>query len=273
MAHPIANSNWGGDEPSPALTTLLADGRKPFTPREWKVSTPPASPVVVDFVPGKGMLQAKNYCGYFLRGVFGGSVPGEGMLALYNFGAAPLSGELALDGDAWTLGTGARRMTLMLQPGERREIPVLVRPGQRRFESNPVRATWRVVPGAMTEAAAAPPQTAEVSVSKADSRGVAAQAPVEASFDAYFRTKNGNLFGSWQRLKAKGDWQSYTERMGNFSMAFYCRANLPWRFRDNEPAALVFFFRPEKLPATYEVRQAEVLEFTAADAVGKGGKD
>jgi hypothetical protein len=88
-------------------------------------------------------------------------------------------------------------------------------------------------------------------------------APVQALFDPYIRTKNGNLFQTWQRLHAKEGWQSYMERMGNFTMGFFGRANLPWRFADNEPAALVFFFRPEQLPVTFEIRRAQVLEYAA----------
>jgi len=37
----------------------------------------------------------------------------------------------------------------------------------------------------------------------------------------------------------------------------------PWRFAENRPAALVFFFRPEQLPATFEVRGAEIVRFVA----------
>jgi hypothetical protein len=244
---------------------LLEDGRRPTVEQRWAVCTPPASSVVIDFVAGEGMLQAKNYCGYFLRSGHGGSIPGEGMLVLYDFGREPVSGELVLDGDAWTFGTGTQRATLLLQPGQRREIPVLVRFRRQSFEANPVRATWRVVREPRNETAAIPPPppTPEVSVSKAESRGIAVAAPFEASFEPYIRTRNGNLYQTSQRLMAREAWQLYMERMGNITMAFFGRANLPWRYTDNEPASLVFFFRPEQLPATFEIRRAQVVEFVA----------
>ena len=255
--------DWGGYAASPALKTLLGEGRAPWALRSWTAPPPPASSVVIDFVAGRGMLQAKSYCGYLLRGAHGGAVPGEGLVVLYNFGRAPESGELALGGDAWALGAGGSIAVLSLQPGERREIPVLVKPGQDRFEANPVKAVWRAKPGAQAVAAevAAPPQAAGVTASKADSRGVAVRAGNQELFDVYIRATNGNLYQTWQRLWAKEGWQRYMERMGDFTMAFFGRANLPWRFADNEPAALVFFFRPEQLPVTYEIRRAQVVEY------------
>lgn len=78
-------------------------------------------------------------------------------------------------------------------------------------------------------------------------------------FELYFRTANGNLFQVWPRQYAKGDWQRYTEVKANFTMAFYGRTHLPWRFADNRPVALVFFFRPGTVPATYAVRNPRIV--------------
>ncbi len=56
-------------------------------------------------------------------------------------------------------------------------------------------------------------------------------------------------------------WSAYTEVKANFSVAFYGRAALPWRFRDNRPVALEFKFRPgaKGLPATYEVKDVRMV--------------
>lgn len=79
--------------------------------------------------------------------------------------------------------------------------------------------------------------------------------------EAYFRTANGNLYQVWPRQLAVHAWSDYTEAKENFTMAFHSRAQLPWRFRDNQPVALVFFFRPRNaLPAIYEVKDARIVE-------------
>jgi len=79
--------------------------------------------------------------------------------------------------------------------------------------------------------------------------------------EAYFRTANGNLYQVWPRQLAMHTWSEYIEAKENYTMAFYGRANLPWRFKDNQPVALVFFFRPrDALPAVYEVKDARVVE-------------
>jgi len=79
--------------------------------------------------------------------------------------------------------------------------------------------------------------------------------------EAYFRTANGNLYQVWPRQYAMDAWSDYTEVKENYTMAFYGRANLPWRFKDNRPVALVFFFRPgrESLPAVYEVSYPRIV--------------
>jgi hypothetical protein len=83
-------------------------------------------------------------------------------------------------------------------------------------------------------------------------------------FELYFRMANGNLYQVWPRQYAMAAWQSYTEVKRNFTMAFYGRAKLPWRFEDNRPVALVFFFRPGQVPATYEVKQARISRWSKA---------
>ncbi len=80
----------------------------------------------------------------------------------------------------------------------------------------------------------------------------------EAWLDVYFRTENGNLYQVWPRLQAARDWRGYAEAAENFTMAFFGRARLPWRFVENRPVALVFFLRPEKLSAIFEIEDAAI---------------
>lgn len=82
-------------------------------------------------------------------------------------------------------------------------------------------------------------------------------------FDCLFRTVNGNLFEVMPPPNAGATWQSFAQAKENFTGMSYGRMNLPWRFAENRPAALVFFFRPEKLPATFEVRGAAIVRFVA----------
>ncbi len=80
-------------------------------------------------------------------------------------------------------------------------------------------------------------------------------------FDCFFRTANGNLFEVLPRLTATTAWQNYAEAKENFTGMSFGRMNLPWRFADNRPVALVFFLRPKSLPVTFEVRNAELAQF------------
>jgi hypothetical protein len=68
------------------------------------------------------------------------------------------------------------------------------------------------------------------------------------------RTANGNLYEVWPRLTPGAGWQIYQEAMARFTMSFYSRAALPWRFSDNRPAALVFFFWPRTVPTEIEIQ-------------------
>jgi hypothetical protein len=47
-------------------------------------------------------------------------------------------------------------------------------------------------------------------------------------------------------------------------MAFFGRAELPWRFAENRPVSLVFFLRPSQVPAIFEVRDARIVRVAAA---------
>ena len=77
--------------------------------------------------------------------------------------------------------------------------------------------------------------------------------------EAYFRTASGSLYQVWPRQLATALWTEYTELKENYTMAFYGRANLPWRFRENRVSALVFCFRPITAPAAYEVKDARIV--------------
>ena len=278
-----AAAPWGGYKVSPALAALLdQDSQQPEPrtqnpePRTQCAALAPPSPVVVDFVAGQGLAQAKTSGGYFLQGSHDRGQPAEGLLVIYNFSDRPARGELLLEGDAWTLAGGNRQMTIALAPNDRREFSVRINAAATRYEPMAVRARWQ-------ESPAMPPPSTTVTV-ESNPAAVAGQTPPAAvtrpaglvpkrvrpdtperkeTFEMYFRTLNGNLYGTWPRLTATGQWARYMERMGNFSMAFYGRANPPWRFEDNQPAALVFFLRPTELPATFEIRWAQVVKFAA----------
>lgn len=73
-----------------------------------------------------------------------------------------------------------------------------------------------------------------------------------------FRTENGNLYQTWPRLRVFDEWANYTEQADNFTMGFFGRAALPWRFFENRPASLVFVLRPSTVPAVFEVRGAKI---------------
>ena len=75
----------------------------------------------------------------------------------------------------------------------------------------------------------------------------------------YFRTANGNLFVVWPWSRAQGSWSDYLEAKGNFTMAFYGRAALPWRFSENRIVSLVFAFAPERTPMVFEVQDPRIV--------------
>jgi hypothetical protein len=82
--------------------------------------------------------------------------------------------------------------------------------------------------------------------------------------DVYFRTENGNLFQTWPRLRVTDEWTRYGGMAEDFTMGFFGRAALPWRFSENRPASLVFYLRPSQVPAVFEVRDALILRTGAA---------
>jgi hypothetical protein len=85
--------------------------------------------------------------------------------------------------------------------------------------------------------------------------------PVRAEeFTIQIRTQNGNLFEVYPTRTATAEWQNYLEPYGNFTMSFFGRAELPWRFKDNKPASLVVVMYPKQLPATFEFRRVQLRE-------------
>jgi hypothetical protein len=199
------------------------------------VATP--SSIVLDFVAGPGLAQAKSYGGYLMTGDYGHAAkPAEGRIVAYNVGAEPVSGELRLDGEGWTLSDGSHALALTLDSGERREIPVQIAPALRRFAPQPAQATFHPleVPAnagtsnlslskvaLTTTSSALKPQAAPLPVQTA--------APLQAQFETYLRTTNGNLYQTWPRPTATENWRPYSERLGNFTLAFFGRAQEPWR--------------------------------------------
>ncbi len=258
-------------QPSAALAALVSDSHRPTTPVTWSVpavAAPP--PVILDFVAGAGLAQAKSYAGYFMTGDTGrAGKSAEGQLVAYNVGTEPVSGELRLGGDAWTLSDGSHAFTLTLNPNERREIPVKISPTLRHFAPQSARATFHPMERpAKTDTSNPSPSKVRPSgvpsiQPSATPRPVQAAAPLQAQFETYLRTTNGNLYQTWPRPTATENWRPYSERLGNFTMAFFGRAQQPWRLAENTPAALVFFFRPGELPLTFEIRRPQVIEFAA----------
>jgi hypothetical protein len=56
---------FGENEATPALAWLMDEGaRRPYTPKDWTVEAEEPSPVVIDFIAGDGLAQAKRYGGY-----------------------------------------------------------------------------------------------------------------------------------------------------------------------------------------------------------------
>ena len=83
--------------------------------------------------------------------------------------------------------------------------------------------------------------------------------------DVYFRTENGNLYQTWPRLRMRTAWTEYLGLADDFTMGFFGRAALPWRFAENRPASLVFFLRSSQVPAVFEVRNARIVRLGAGD--------
>lgn len=358
----------GADYASPALAQLWAQAEEnPYRPRDWRVRTEPASPVVVDLIAGEGMAQAKVSGGYRLSGEEEGKRTGRAVVVLYNLGAKAVRGRMVIDEPNPVAAGGAAEL-IVLAPGERREVPVVLAiPGsvwterslRMRFvmeEAGAPAAVFRtgllpssagmtLVPvetfgPAMDNREAVQRQAARVPageeprlyaqgrwlvtdgvrveeqdgvwrfhidyLSEASFRPAAVELPLPAGFEfkpdtlltfeyrrvggagesggldregrplapsrliplagrigdgmtAYVRTLNGNLYGTTGRMRLADDWRYYAGRAQDFSMGFFGRAELPWRFADNRPASLFFFLRPATVPAVFEVRNARIV--------------
>ena len=81
--------------------------------------------------------------------------------------------------------------------------------------------------------------------------------------EPYIRTTDGKLFSAGARTFPTAEWRRYQQGPETFGMRFLGRTSPPWRFEDNKPAALVFFMRPARLPAVYEVRDPHVARWKA----------
>ncbi len=256
-------SDWGALQASPALNWLLDSGNLPLHPKSWAISATPPTPVVIDFVAGPGLIMAKSYRGHLLPGG-----DAEGHLVLYNLGAEIITGELELEGSTWSLEDDRHRQRISLAAGSRTLLPVRIRPRSDRFSAHPAGARFRVHEAEQSAPAREQPLVAPTAVIPRPGTRTAAAMPVQsaapmsrsAAFEPYLRTRNGNLFQTWPRLEARDEWQWYNERLSNFTVAFFGRAHLPWRLQENEPAALVFFFRPSEFPAVYEIRHAQITD-------------
>jgi len=81
--------------------------------------------------------------------------------------------------------------------------------------------------------------------------------------EPYIRTTDGKLFSAGARTFPTAEWRRFQQGTETFGMRFLGRTTPPWRFEDNKPAALVFFMRPSRLPAVYEVRDPHVARWKA----------
>ena len=334
-------------EASPALAYLAAQPSP--RPGNLTVLTAAPSPIVIDFVPGRGLVSLKSYNGWLLQNGTGDDRSGAGELRVYNFSPRPVTGRLRLHNPAGlsTGLAGSEDRKLMLAPGGMVSIPLRINLNIESFRS----FDWRVEfdpddareppsrfatllfpnatgmtkvtveqfdhPQAAAESARrlllSRPLAAEephlqpqgrwlvtdgVEVREADGiwtftvsrlppqplRPAMAELPLpagfvfpaedmllfdyrtpdpvrvgtELSFDCYFRAESGNLFEALPRLKAGTNWLTYSQVRANFSTLAFGRMKPPWRFHDNQPAAVVFFLRPEKLPAVLEIRHPEL---------------
>lgn len=270
-----AAPRFAGFTRSPALTFLLEAGEQRIEPHDWTVASNPPAPVVIDFVPEQSLVMNKKSCGYFLTAEStSGSVPAPGdisassRIVLYNFAPEAVTGELSLDG-AWMLAGEKPLDFVHLAAGERREIPVVLRlaPTDRYAPQRATARFRRTASALQAERPDTTPQTPVTGSKAASATPPPTKPPLPASaglvFEAFIRTRNGNLYQTWPRLTARATWQRYVESFANFTPTFYGRAHLPSALTENEPAALVFFFRPTTYPATYQVRRARVVEFVA----------
>ena len=368
---------WMGDigrkfgqwEVSPALAWLLHQPALPRS-RAMKVMAEVPSPVVIDFIAGAAMQQAKSYGGYFLTEKTAAGWIGSGRLRIYNFARSAAAGTLRIEGAKG----GISEIQLRLRAGEMREISIELtaasflratewratfspdrglgiarfssrvfadprdgqetlvedfssagaavranahfldtRPRASEEEALQIMGRWRVSKGlSVTEDKGVwrftvtgfpdeptRPAVAELplrdglrfsreSLLRMDLRLVPRTIdqvhPTEQPLShpnfsrldrepiwPHVRTRTGNLYMMAIDFPIQTQWRLFAEMPANFTPAFYGRMELPWRFLDHEPAALVFHFRPRLLPAVYEVRNARVVELTSGDPLQPTG--
>jgi hypothetical protein len=354
----------GDAEASPAMAWLMNQPGIAKS-RPWVVRAEQPSPIVIDFIAGEGMSQAKAYSGHFLTSPAPSGWEGRGELRVYNFGRSAIAGRLMVEGAA----EGMMGMPLVLRVGEMRKLPlsfshksgvgvgqqwravfVPTKAGpQARFSSwvfpNLNALSERSVEGFTFASERAQENTRildsrrkadeeerlqaqgrwrvtkGVQVTETDDlwrftvagfpdepmRPAVAELPLPDGFrferDRFFlmevrlvprmvqqvlpadeprahpedsrldreplwphvRTATGNLFMMAMEFPVQTHWQVFRQRAGNFTPAFYGRMELPWRFSDHQPVALVFHFRPRLLPAVYEIRKARMVELGAAE--------
>ncbi|WP_157772429.1 hypothetical protein [Lacunisphaera limnophila] len=166
---------------SDAMSGLYTGNRR--TSQEWAVNAPTPSPVVIDFLPGKGLQPVKRYNGHFVVGITAEAEPGAAI-------SSP---------------------------------PPTVKPAA--MPSRPERSEESMV---------------------------------------QIRMQSGNLFEVYPTRLVTPAWQHYLEPHDNFTAAFYCRGELPWRLAENKPASLVFVLYPRQLPLTLEIRRPQVLKLGTA---------
>jgi len=337
-----------GGEATPALAWLMADAKPGHPSRDWTVSVPDSSPVVIDFVAGVDALPYKSYQGFMLMD----SGRGHGELRLYNFSAARLSGSLRMSGSAAARAIAPASLSdkITLEPGAMVTIPLELETSDADFSVHswtvdflPDNSTvppatfttaffpnatgmtktvqvqldhdeksaernysrllqrelavdeprlvsqgrWLVTPGVKVtedgttwsfEVTGYPPEPLRPAMAelplltgfKFPPGGMFtfdyhATLPLEndrqEAMEMYFRTANGNLFHVWPPFPVTDLWQTYTQNRENFTMGFFGRAALPWQFEKNECVSLVFYFRPHRLPTTYEIRNAEIVSW------------
>lgn len=185
----------GQGEATPALAQWVTQLGQATAARldssPWAVANREPSPVVIDFLPGRGLQPVKRYGGSFVMARTPGHEAGV-------------------------------------------KLPVPVKP--------PV------------SAAGEGPETQ--------------QPPRRESYTIHVRTQNGNLYEVYPTRSAGPDWEPFLEQYNNFTLSFYGRGKLPWRFRDNPPRSLVIELRPEELPVTYEFRNLWLVQLATRTADG-----
>ncbi len=76
----------------------------------------------------------------------------------------------------------------------------------------------------------------------------------------YIQTENGNWFSTWPRDVPTADWTRANQNADAFTGFFFGRSQLPWRFAENRPVALVFTLTPKELPAVFVIRDMRIVK-------------